>query len=521
METKYILKYPGFFGELLQFNNVLTISLKTYLKMQKIEVKKNDLITLICQIKENVAKNKQLKLVIEFHQIFSKLIENIVLNFKNEDLFVGMLDNYGIAQISLCSMCTQWITTKGNVHLKKKEIERIFLSINNFVKREFGETFFQLIKFIGVYDLDSVKLITNPKDAIIKAAIIIKNIHPNELQSSLNAFLLKNYDKYKKIGFTSLEIALVDKNKFIQKCEEILNLLLVAQRIEKYPDKNRWDFFTEFKGQNEYLPQINFILSKMKKPSLLNLTNDRQDLDLVIQKSDYLIQKNKELSEQNKKILFDLNTKIVEANDLDSDISKFKKRVNDLQKELIKKKDVIKSMKENVDNLTNQLLEVNLALNEAKDKMNYHLHRKVCLNIENYFYNIVSPKGRKEIDKELEDKKRFKIDIFLQKINEEYPKYFSDIEKKGIDYTSFLYKINFFRKKNNSECHDKRNVNYESTIKTLNKYFENTFDFKKHFDFMSKNFEGFQDFIFDFDEDYVPENELYITFQKKEEVLKQ
>ena len=107
MDINYILKYPVFFGDLLIFNNVLVLCLKTYLKMHLLKIKKNELISLLFQVKENMAKEKPKKLKIEFHQIFSELIENVVSNFKNEDLNVGIIDNYGLAQLSLCSMCTQ------------------------------------------------------------------------------------------------------------------------------------------------------------------------------------------------------------------------------------------------------------------------------------------------------------------------------------------------------------------------------------------------------------------------------
>lgn len=327
MDINYILKYPVFFGDLLIFNNALVLCLKTYLKMHLLEIKKNELISLLFQVKENMTKEKPKKLKIEFHQIFSELIENVVSNFKNEDLNVGIIDNYGLAQLSLCSMCTQWIKTKEEVHLDKKEIERIFFSINNFVKREFGDSFFQLIKFLGIYDLDNVKLIISPRDAIIKASLIIKNIHPYELNSSLNSFILKKLDKYELLGLTSLEITTVEKKQFIEKFENILNLLIVAQRMEKYRDKNRWDFFNEFKGENKFLSQINIILLYMKKAPLLNLTSEKQDLDLVIQKNEYLIQKNKKLSEENTKALQDVE-------ELYSKVSIFKTKVEELQNKL-------------------------------------------------------------------------------------------------------------------------------------------------------------------------------------------
>ena len=51
-------------------------------------------------------------------------------------------------------------------------------------------------------------------------------------------------------------------------------------------------------------------------------------------------------------------------------------------------------------------------------------------------------------------------------------------------------------------------------IGTLNYYYENKFDFQKHFDFMANNFTQFKDYILDGIEN--PGNKICDCFKKKE-----
>jgi hypothetical protein len=158
--------------------------------MHNVSVKKMELISLIKQVKTKMKKSPKKKLDIEFHEIFCELVENVVLNFSDGDLSNHVIDNYSLAQISLCSIVVQWITTKGEVVLEKKEINKVFEIIHNFIKKEYGQEFFELIKIIGLYDHNKLKEIISPKEAISNASIIIKNVHPSYLNGSINAFIL-------------------------------------------------------------------------------------------------------------------------------------------------------------------------------------------------------------------------------------------------------------------------------------------------------------------------------------------
>lgn len=135
-------------------------------------------------------------------------------------------------------------------------------------------------------------------------------------------------------------------------------------------------------------------------------------------------------------------------------------------------------------------------MNKEKNKFSNHLHRDICGKIENYFYYIISPNGREEIDKALENKEDSKINLYYNRISNEYPHLFGKIKNEGIDWYNFLCKINIFRKENNMESHDTSKVNYETLVKTLNYYFDNSFNFEKSLNYMINNFEEFREYIF-------------------------
>ena len=514
MEQYYKSKYGNFFGNYLKFINALCLCLDIYLKIYSIQIKEKDLISLLLKVKENAANKNKKKLKNEFHSIFCSLIENVVANFEYQDLMNFIIDNYGLVQLSLCSAIAQWIKTKEDVVINKDEIEKIFNMLRATIKREYGEDFFMLTKIIGICDKDETKKINSPIPAIVSASNIIKNFHPNELNRSINAFTLKDYEEFQKYDTDCLKILPCEKNSFINKYKSIIKMLTIIDKMKKYEVKNRLNFFMEFKGDNQYLNEINLFLSKMNKKSLINLDNEFQDIDLIIEKNIFLLKRNKELSKNNKDLLLFLDEKNNEVDQLKKDMETIQAKADKLKAQLTAKKDELQKANYLNNDLSNRLLQVNLSLNESDSKINNHLHREICGKVENYFYYITSPSRREIIDKEMEEKKETKVNIYINNIEKEYPKYFNKIKNEGIDYSGFLRKINNFRKQNNQECHDRTKVNYNSMINTLNNYYEQTFDFKKHFDFMAKNFSKFKVYLLNENEE--PGDDVYESFQKKE-----
>ena len=479
----YSLKYSDSFQNLLKHESTLQLPLSIYLKINSIIPNDQNLISFITQTK-NYCKNKEknIKVKDEFLECFSQLIENVIGNFKLEDLNFKILDNFGIAQLSLCAIATQWIKAKDNAASAEKEIAEVLEVIHNFIIREYGADYLELFDIMGLYKKEKVSKISSINEAIINAKILIKNIHPNEFNSSISEFILKNYEEYKNYKIDVEKISPFKKQEFQKIFKHIKNIFSIIIRMEKYNEKSRLNFFNEFKGQDEFLSTINFLLSKMKKEKIYNLDNIYDDINLVIENNQHLLKKNEEL---NKK----LNTKIQEAEDMEFKAKQFQTQLSKLKSELNE------CQKINTD-ISKELFDTNVLLNKEKNKLSNHLHRDICGKIENYFYYIISPNGREEIDKALENKEDSKINLYYNRISTEYPHLFGKIKKGGINWYNFLCKINIFRKENNMECHDISKVNYETLVKTLNYYFDNSFNFEKSLNYMINNFEEFREYIF-------------------------
>lgn len=133
----YSLKYSDSFQYLLKHEATLQLPLSTYLKIHSVVPNDKSLISLITQAKTYLKnKDKNIKIKEEFLECFSQSIENVIGNFKLEDLKCKILDNFGIAQLSLCAMTTQWIKVTDNEASTEKEIAEVFEVINNFINRE-------------------------------------------------------------------------------------------------------------------------------------------------------------------------------------------------------------------------------------------------------------------------------------------------------------------------------------------------------------------------------------------------
>ena len=269
---------------------------------------------------------------------------------------------------------------------------------------------------MGLYNKDNIDKIINPIDAIRNASALLKNFHPCELNSSLNAFIVNNYDKFKKYGLIELGIIPGDLTSFINNYKNVLKLLIIVKRMEKYEEKSRLNFFMEFKAQNDYLEQINYVLFKIGKTQLLNLDNEKQDLDLINDKCESLLKMNTKLKEKSNKILNELYAKKKQANELKSEIINLKSQIINLKnevlnvekkgdkykQELLDKEKEIKECQQQMEDMANEIFTVSNSLHSSETKINNHLHRKICGRIENYFLNIISPSGREEVEKEIQ-----------------------------------------------------------------------------------------------------------------------
>ena len=115
--------------------------------------------------------------------------------------------------------------------------------------------------------------------------------------------------------------------------------------------------------------------------------------------------------------------------DMSDKCEKMSDQINELQNKIKSVSTELKKSQENKDVLITELFNANLKIKEFEDKINNYYHREACLKIEDYFYYILSPKGREIVDKEINETKKRKIDIFYQILLKEYPNYLEKIKK--------------------------------------------------------------------------------------------
>ena len=293
------LKYPSIFEKLMNQNN-LTLSLSVYLNFHHYQISDKKLISLVRKIK-NIQKKEKMK--ISFVEAFCRLIESIVSNSENEDLIKGVIDNYVVAHI-LSTILVQWINKTNPEFLSKNDVENLFKDILSFINEEYGTSYIKILELLKIYKTDEINEEKPlPLNVINNAAIIIKNLHPNQFKLTINVFHVQNYNKLKKYGIEFRSLNPKNNNSFAEIFQNIENKLIVIDRMDKYNEKARLNFFLEFKGENEYLITINEILQNLRKDKLVDLDNVYQDIELNREYTKFLLDRNEKEKNKNEELI--------------------------------------------------------------------------------------------------------------------------------------------------------------------------------------------------------------------------
>jgi hypothetical protein len=514
------LKYPSIFEKIMNHSD-LTLPLLTYLNFHHCQINDKKLISLILNIK-NIQKKELI--AIPFIKTFCNLVENIVSNYETEDLAKGVVDNYAVVQFFLSSIIVKWIQQTDQEFLSKNKVENLFNKILSFINEEYGDSYINILKLLKIFIIDEIKKDKPlPLKVINNAVCIIKNLHPNQFKSIINNFHIQNYNKLKKYGIEFPSLNPKNKNSFSGIFQNIENKLIVVDRMDKYNEITRLNFFLEFKGENKYLITINEILQNLRKDKLIDLDNIYQDIELTKENNRYLIEQNEKEKLKNKELINDcaeISDKCAEMSDkcakMTDKCAKMTDQINKLQNKIKSVSTELKKSQEKKDELITELFNANLKIKDFEDKVNNYYHREACLKIEDYFYYILNPKGREIVDKEINENKKRKIDAYYQILLKEYPNYLEKI--KNIDLYSFLDKVNNFRLTNNSDIHYPYKINKESLALTLNNYYNNEFKFDITLSFMYKNFEFFEKYLFK--DNFELDSDLYKIFIEKEKMSK-
>ena len=266
-----------------------------------------------------------------------------------------------VIQIFLCSIIVKWIQQTDQENLTKNDVENLFKKILSFINEEYGVGYIEILKLLKIYINNEFKEDKpDPLKIINNAVCIIKNLHPNQFNLVINGFHLRNYNKLKKYG---IEFPLLNpnkKNSFPEIFQNIENKLIVIDRMDKYDEKTRLNFFLEFKGENKYLITINEILQKLKKDKLIDLDNIYQDIELTKENIRYLIDQNEKEKSKNKELINDCAKMVDKCAKMAYKCSKMSEQINELQNKIKSVSINLKKSQENKGVLITELFNANL-----------------------------------------------------------------------------------------------------------------------------------------------------------------
>ena len=471
------MKYNNIFKNLDNDFKQTIASLLSYIQGAQAQVYsgQKDILTLIRQAKKIQKDRKKHK-----YPVLEKylcLIENIIILIDDESLNKDIIDDYCLAQLYLVNFLSELI--KMYINNSPLTSHKGIESINNFIELHYGKSYFEILDFIS---LNKNKNINNQTYSQLMDNLydIIINLHPSKLEDTLNVYILKENNKLFIDNFefkanTDLKIL---KSLLAKASKD----LVVLDKMKKYEKITRYEIFLEFQNHNEYLDSVNSFLSKNKKLIFSSLNTEPEDISFLKEKIQFLISRGKK-NEQN-------------YNKLNEDLKKLKKENQFLIK--------------NLENTYTGLAKFEIRTQRCKII-------DTCNRFEEYFFNIINHSTQAEIlSKTYSNTNENKIDLIVEAIEKQYPKYIENLKKNDIDLISVIKYVNEYR----LYLHKNYNININNNmiqnqlITSLINYFKDEFNFKKIFEYMYKNFAELKEFIFD--SDYRLNTNLYLFFCEKE-----
>lgn len=440
-----------------------------------------DLLTLIRQAK-NIKKNRK-KHKYPFLEKYLCLIENIVILIDDESLNKAIIDDFSLAQLYLVNYLSELIKMYINnspIISYNKGIE----SIKYFIETQYGKSYFEIIDFISLnknkkINTTYLQIMDNIYDTII-------NFHPSKLEDTLNIFILKeNNNKLLIDNFEFKACANLQILKSLLK--KASKDLFVLDKMKKYEKITRYGLFLEFKNHNEYLDSINSILTKNQKLTFSSLDIEPEDISFLKEKIQFLIKrgKNNELK-------------------LDKINEDFEKLNQDLKNAKEENHSINKSLSISYEKIANY--EIKIQKYKIID---------LCKRFEEYFFNIINHSTQTEIlSKVYSNNNKTKIDLIVNALKSQYPKYIKNLETNDIDFISVIKYVNQFRLDIDINTNKNAFGSKEKLASLLMNYFKNGFNFKKTLGYMFQNFSELKEFIFD--SNYRLKTNLYLFFCEKE-----
>lgn len=363
---------------------------------------------------------------------------------------------------------------------------------------------------------------------------------------------LKQYMECKKILFPQYGITLPNfkSEDLFKNLKQIHNILDILKRAESFKTNERFEYFHAFKGKNEMLSDVNYVLNKLGKKIFISL--DRNDDETLTEAINYslnladnsIIQKAKEtglienmiktlqeaknskeeINKENIKLKSDyeklisdhenlknnykaLIKKSIKAEiDLGEKIIKFEKQISTLRRQLVESRTEsnIKSTK---------IEDANKSLEKKEEILERITYRDVGSKIITFFSCSQPESLKKELEKnDISPRNINKISEYFESKLKNYNEY---MKKNGIDLKKVLKEIKKEKKVYDNMVHGKK--------KNLKRYIElisvNNKDIGPKIEFIFQNSKLMMEYVFEKDNN-IQESEIFNEFKDMDEAIK-
>ena len=300
------MKYNDIFHAIDSQYNSIVNTLISYIQgsnNQKYSGSQN-LLDLIHQVKKKKEKQINKYPVLEK---YLTLIENIVALIDDDSLNKSIIDDYCLVQLWLANYLSETLRLYIN-SIPPKNLDTNLENIIKYIEIHYGKPYFDILDTLSLYRKKENEA-SSYLELMDNAYNIIIHFHPKKLEDTLNLYILNENDSYTLNNFdfktNPLNLRLLKSS--IEKANKDL---IIFAKMKKYKKKSRYEYFMEFHDKNEYLENINILLSKNNKIKFSSLNIEPDDAEFLKEKVEYLMKKNHKNEKKIKNIKDDFQKKI-------------------------------------------------------------------------------------------------------------------------------------------------------------------------------------------------------------------
>ena len=300
------MKYNDIFHAIDSQYNSIVNTLISYIQgsnNQKYSGSQN-LLDLIHQVKKKKEKQINKYPVLEK---YLTLIENIVALIDDDFLNKSIIDDYCLVQLWLANYLYETLRLYIN-SIPPKNLDTNLENIIKYIEIQYGKPYFDILDTLSLYRKKENEA-SSYLELMDNAYNIIIHFHPKKLEDTLNLYILNENDSYtlNNFDFKTNPSNLRLLKSSIEKANKDL---IIFAKMKKYKKKSRYEYFMEFHDKNEYLENINILLSKNNKIKFSSLNIEPDDAEFLKEKVEYLMKKNHKNEKKIKNIKDDFQKKI-------------------------------------------------------------------------------------------------------------------------------------------------------------------------------------------------------------------